>query len=62
MSTSMVLELTEDITSALDQKKCIIGVCIDLKKAFDTIDHNLLLKKLEAYGIRGVANHWLNVT
>ena len=56
MSTSMaLLELTEEITSALDQKKCIIGVFIDLKKAFDTLDHNLLLKKLEAYGIRCVA-------
>ena len=39
-----LVELTEQITSALDQKKCIIGVFIDLKKAFDTVDHNLLLK------------------
>ena len=46
MSTSLALmELTEEITTALDDKKVIVGVFIDLKKAFDTINHNLLLKK-----------------
>ena len=54
-----LLELTEDIRSVLDQKKCITGVFINLKKVFCTVDHKLLLKKIEAYGIRGVANHWL---
>ena len=32
---------------------------IDLKKAFDTVDHELLVDKLKVYGIRGVANKWL---
>ena len=60
MSTLMaLLELTENMTTALDHNKCTIGVFIDLKKAFDTIDHYLLLGKLEAYGIRGMANEWL---
>ena len=61
-STSMALlnyPVTENITTALDPKKCTIGVFIDLKKPFDTIDHHLLLRKLEAYGIRGMANEWL---
>ena len=35
------------------------GVFIDLKKAFDTVDHTLLLSKLSSYGIRGIANRWL---
>ena len=40
-------------------KKCTIGVFIDSKKAFDTIDYKLLLTKLEHYGIRGVAYDWI---
>ena len=32
---------------------------INLKKAFDTVDHELLVEKLKVYGIRGVANKWL---
>jgi len=60
MSTSMaVFELTEAITSAIDNHESTIGVFIDLKKAFDTIDHSLLLKKLFHYGIRGIAHDWL---
>lgn len=37
----------------------IIGLYIDLQKAFDTIDHRRLLKKLKMYGIRGVVHSWL---
>ena len=60
-STSLALmELIEEISSSLDNKKVTIGVFIDLKKAFDAIDHNLLLKKLNHYGIRGLANNWLH--
>jgi retron-type reverse transcriptase len=35
-----------------------IAIFIDLKKAFDTVDHDILLKKLELYGIRNRANDW----
>ncbi len=59
-STSMALmELIEDITSSIDNKKYAVGVFIDLKKAFDTIDHRVLINKLENYGIRGVVLDWM---
>ena len=55
------LELIESISTASDNKKkhCAV-VFIDLKKAFDTVHHDLLVKKLFFNGIRGTANAWLN--
>ena len=59
-STSLaVIELIEKITNSLDQKNYAAGVFIDLKKAFDTINHDRLINKLERYGIRGVVLNWL---
>ena len=60
MSTSLaILEMVEEITNAIDDRKSTVGVFIDLKKAFDAVDHNILIKKLEHYGIRGLANKWV---
>lgn len=59
-STSMaVMELIDKISTKTENKEYTVGLFIDLKKAFDTIDHRLLLRKLNRYGIRGVANSWL---
>ena len=49
----------EEISTAIDNKMSTIGVFIDLKKAFDTINHNILIDKLEHYGVRGTANKWI---
>ena len=58
-STSYALiHLTETIKEALDQGKYGCGIFVDLQKAFDTVDHNILLGKLKHYGIRGVAYGW----
>lgn len=58
-TTMAVMELTEKILSAIDKREYTVGVFMDLQKAFDTIDHNLLMTKLERYGIRGIAYTWL---
>ena len=42
----------------MDNRKYSRGIFIDLKKAFDTVNHEILLTKLEHYGIRGVINSW----
>ena len=50
------------IEESLRNKRHVLGIFIDLSKAFDTIDHATLLTKLERYGIRGNANSLLKVT
>ena len=55
-STSHALNFSiSHIEKELDDKKHVLGVFIDLSKAFDTIDHSKLLRKLHNYGIRGNA-------
>ena len=52
------LEFVDRIAKDLEAKKVPLSVFIDLSKAFDTLDHQILLKKLKYYGITGVALSW----
>ena len=53
-----LIHLTETIKQSLDQGLFSCGIFVDLQKAFDTVDHDILLGKLEHYGIRGITNKW----
>ena len=53
-TTLALITLVDNIITAADKNDMTLGVCLDFSKAFDTIDHEILLRKLFAYGIRGV--------
>ena len=54
-----VTEVTNKIYRALNDKKCTVAVSMDLSKAFDTINHNILLMKLQKYGVNSNILHWI---
>ena len=50
-----LIEIVDQIRLSIDQKQLTCGIFIDLSKAFDTVNHKILLNKLDHYGIRGNA-------
>ena len=57
-TTHALLLITDKIQRAIDDGHYSCGIFLDLSKAFDTVNHGILLKKLKYYGIRGIALEW----
>ena len=58
-STQLALTfLMDKLINSIENGDHVIGVYLDFSKAFDTVDHNILLNKLNHYGIRGAALNW----
>ena len=54
-----IIELVDKITKAIEKNEFTVGIFLELSKAFDTVNHNILLKKLYFYGIRGKCHAWI---
>ena len=59
-TTMAVLNHLEYVYDNLDQGNTVVSIFMDFSKAFDCIDHQLLLQKVHCYGIRGIAHDWLS--
>jgi retron-type reverse transcriptase len=55
-----ILEITDALKNSIDNKELTCGLFSDFTKAFDTVDHTILLSKLYKYGIRGLAHSWFS--
>ena len=52
------MELTDKVLKDIDEKNISLAIFMDLSKAFDTLDHSILIKKLAHYGVKGSALEW----
>ena len=57
-TTDCLVDLVDDITKAIDEGSYAVSIFLDLSKAFDTVNHSILLSKLDLYGIRAGENQW----
>ena len=59
-TTYALLSIVDKINEAIDHHDYACGIFLDLSKAFNTINHDIPITKLEFYGVRGLANKWFS--
>ena len=58
-SEDAILEFMDYTYDSIHNSECLIAVYIDLSKVFDTVNHNIMLKKLQHIGVRGKFFDWI---
>jgi len=58
-TTDAITQFLDCVCAAVDSREYLVSVFIDFQKAFDTVDHSILIRKLHALGFRGPVNDWL---
>ena len=53
-----IIQLIDQINNNFEKNHFTLGIFIDLSKAFDTVDHSILIKKLKLYGVKGNNLRW----
>ena len=53
-----LMSMVQQIRDTMDNGNTAVGVFVDFQKAFDTVNHDILIRKLEHYGVRGTPNNW----
>ena len=58
-TSDAILEFLENVYDSYNENKYYLAILLDFSKAFDTISHDILLKKLEHIGFRGPIHQWI---
>lgn len=54
-----MFNLINEVVHEMESKKYVVGIFFDLRKTFDSIDHSLLLEKIEGVGVRDLVLDWI---
>ena len=60
-TTLALIEITDKIRELINDGNYVLSLFVDFTKAFDTVDHDILLQKMNCYGIRGHANMFFSI-